>query len=234
MQNAKRPCPTAGFERSSGPALPGRRRFLARLLALAGMTAGFRISGGASASPPTRRILPPGTRAETLLEENPAHLDIRHLEITPPGLRGVMGQRAAPVELKDFALTVEGLVERTIRLPYGELTALPSVARRALLVCPGTFSFLALWKGVRLVELLERAGRRAGARFVDIATRPDAYGGRVERFSLAEIGSDRLLLAWAVDGGPLPEPHGHPLRLVAEDRYGNLWVKYVEFVRLVG
>ncbi len=214
--------------------MPGRRRFLVRLLALAGLPSVFRPARETLAASAPRRLLPPGTRAETLLEENPAHLDIRHLEITPPELRGVMGQRVRPFAAKDFALTVEGLVERPIRLSYEELTALPFVERRALLVCPGTFSFLARWKGVRLVELLERAGRSPGARFVDIATRPDPYGGRVERFPLEEIASDRLMLAWAVDGLPLPEPHGHPLRLVAADHYGNVWVKYVEFVRLVG
>ncbi len=234
MRNAERPSTPPALRSFPDPRLPGRRGFLARLLALAGLPTVFRSWSGVLASSAARRILPLGTRAETLFEENPAHLDIRHLEITPPELRGVMGQRTRPFAANDFALTVEGLVERPIRLSFRELTALPSVERRALLVCPGTFSFLARWKGVRLVELLERAGRPPAARFVDIATRLDPYGGRVERFPLEEIASDRLMLAWALDGLPLPEPHGHPLRLVAADHYGNVWVKYVEFVRLVG
>lgn len=216
------------------PPLPGRRRFLGRLIAWAGCTAILRAWPGAAASAVSRRILPPGTSAVSLVDDHPAHLDIRHLELTPAELRGVMGQRASPVSAQDFRLEVDGLVERPLRLDYAALTALPAVERRVLLVCPGTFSFLALWKGVRLVELLERAGRRPGARFVDIATRPDAYGGRVERFPLAEAAEDRLLLAWAIDSAPLPEPHGFPLRLVAEDRYGNVWVKSVEFLRVVG
>ena len=216
------------------PPLPGRRRFLGRLLAWAGCLAGLRAWPGAAASPAPRRVLPPGTSAVTLVDDNPAHLDIRHLELIPAELRGVMGRRDSPVSAQDFRLAVEGLVERPLRIDYAALTALPAVERRVLLVCPGTFSFLALWKGVRPVEILDRAGRRPGARFVDIATRPDAYGGRVERFPLAEVAEDRLLLAWAIDDGPLPEPHGFPLRLVAEERYGNVWVKYVEFLRVVG
>ncbi|MFH1083362.1 MAG: molybdopterin-dependent oxidoreductase [Pseudomonadota bacterium] len=39
--------------------------------------------------------------------------------------------------------------------------------------------------------------------------------------------ADKIFLAYQVNGVPLPQKHGFPLRLVAEDHYGHEWVKYV-------
>ena len=50
---------------------------------------------------------------------------------------------------------------------------------------------------------------------------------KVERFSMAEIVSNKVFLAYQVNEQVLPQKHGFPLRLVAEDHYGSEWVKYV-------
>jgi sulfoxide reductase catalytic subunit YedY len=42
-----------------------------------------------------------------------------------------------------------------------------------------------------------------------------------------DVLSDRVFLAYGVNGKPLPERHGFPLRLVAEGYYGYDWIKYV-------
>jgi sulfoxide reductase catalytic subunit YedY len=49
---------------------------------------------------------------------------------------------------------------------------------------------------------------------------------------MAEIENDKLFLAYAVNGVPLPQKHGYPLRLVAEDHYGSRWAKYVEKIEI--
>ena len=48
-----------------------------------------------------------------------------------------------------------------------------------------------------------------------------------ERFPIADILSNKVFLAYQVNGYPLPQKHGYPLRVVAEDYYGFTWVKYV-------
>ena len=50
---------------------------------------------------------------------------------------------------------------------------------------------------------------------------------KVERFPISDIRSDKVFLAYQVNGEELPQKHGFPLRIVAEDYYGDEWVKYV-------
>ncbi len=50
---------------------------------------------------------------------------------------------------------------------------------------------------------------------------------KVEKFPIADIRSDKVFLAYQINGERLPQKHGFPLRIVAEDYYGNDWVKYV-------
>ena len=50
---------------------------------------------------------------------------------------------------------------------------------------------------------------------------------KTERFQLEEVAENKIILAHGVNGQPLPERHGFPLRLVAEDHYGDEWVKCV-------
>jgi sulfoxide reductase catalytic subunit YedY len=56
---------------------------------------------------------------------------------------------------------------------------------------------------------------------------PSGASGKVERFPVEEIFSNKVFLAYQVNGQILPRKHGFPLRVVAEDHYGFEWVKYV-------
>jgi sulfoxide reductase catalytic subunit YedY len=56
---------------------------------------------------------------------------------------------------------------------------------------------------------------------------PQGNREKVERFPIADVRSDKVFLAYAVNGEKLPQKHGFPLRIVAEDYYGDDWVKYV-------
>ena len=49
-------------------------------------------------------------------------------------------------------------------------------------------------------------------------------------FLLEDVRSGKVFLAWQVNGEPLPEKHGFPLRVIAEDYYGARWLKYVDTV----
>jgi sulfoxide reductase catalytic subunit YedY len=54
----------------------------------------------------------------------------------------------------------------------------------------------------------------------------------VERFTIQEILSNKVFLAYQVNGQILPPRHGFPLRVVAEDHYGYEWVKYVDQITI--
>lgn len=92
---------------------------------------------------------------------------------------------------------------------------------RATLDCTGRFYSTQDWAGLWLSRLLPRDV--VGASIV-----VRSITGYDRRFSIAE--SQRLLLATRLGGGPLQAGNGFPLRLVALDRRGYWWVKWVNAI----
>lgn len=172
-------------------------------------------------------ILPKETKRESLVSRNPANLDTRNLEITPLEDFGTMGLEDHKVDIKQWRLHLNGHVKTPLDLTYEQTIALPWIEKEVLLICPGIFANHGRWKGISIRKLMEMAGWRKGATHVTIRGPKSAYE-KVERFPLADILSEKVFLAYQVNGKVLPENHGFPLRLVAEDHYGYEWVKYVD------
>jgi len=178
-------------------------------------------------------ILPKGTRPETLQTRNPADLDTRNLELTPIEKFGTMGTTNHQVDLKTWKLDVSGHLQRPLQLIYPQIVQLPGIERNVLLICPGVFSYNARWQGVSVAAILEMAQVRDGATHVSFSGPIGNYAKKV-RFPIADILSNKVFLAYRVNGEDLPEKHGFPLRVVAEDYYGSDWVKYVYKVAVIG
>jgi sulfoxide reductase catalytic subunit YedY len=103
---------------------------------------------------------------------------------------------------------------------------LPAVEENVLLICPGIFTIHARWKGVAVRELLKTAEPLDGATQASLHGPAGPYE-KVEAFQMEEVESGKVFLAYAVNGQTLPQKHGYPLRVVAADRYGSDWVKFV-------
>ena len=73
---------------------------------------------------------------------------------------------------------------------------------------------------------LDMAGLKADSTHI-IASGPQGAYEKSDKFPIADIRSDKVFLAYQVNGERLPQKHGFPLRIVAEDYYGDEWVKYV-------
>jgi sulfite oxidase len=153
-----------------------------------------------------------------------------------------------------WRLAVDGLVERPLTLSMGELRArFPEADVEATLQCagnrraglievrdipgedpwgPGATS-TARWTGVRLADVLAAAGLRADAAHVafaapdvsQLAEPPQPYGGSIP---VAKAVGREVLLAWAMDGEPLPAVHGGPLRAVVPGWIGARSVKWLQ------
>ena len=173
-----------------------------------------------------RIILPRGTEMKSLVNQNPATLDTRNLEVTPLSAFETMGLSDHDVNLDTWRLEITGAVKKTLEISYSQLTALPVVERDVLLICPGFFTIYGRWKGISIAELLKLAGAGAGITHVSVRG-PEGRYAKVERFSIREVVSNQVFLAYQVNGQVLPRKHGFPLRVVAEDHYGSEWVKFV-------
>jgi DMSO/TMAO reductase YedYZ molybdopterin-dependent catalytic subunit len=161
------------------------------------------------------------------------------------------------LDAASFRLVVGGLVERTLTLNLRDLHNMRSRTLFVTLECAGNgrrlfdppiegekWNFGAVstaeWTGVPLVEVLDRAGVRASAREVLFR---GADNGTVEGRSapiwferslpLDHARDDDVLLAYAMNGEPLPPAHGHPLRLVVPGWYAVASVKWLTDIELI-
>ncbi len=208
-----------------------RRSFLglaSESLIVAGFFLSPLVSAMKQAWATSKRVLDKGTKRESLIHENPAALDTTNLEVTPLEDFGTMGPTTEVLNRDTWRLEVSGQVKRPLSLTYAQLTSLPSIEREVLLICPGFFANYGRWKGISIKGLLQQADFDRTAAQVLI----EAKGGKTARYPLADILSDKVFLAYQVNGKELPRKHGFPLRVVAEDYYGSDWVKYVEKVTL--
>jgi DMSO/TMAO reductase YedYZ molybdopterin-dependent catalytic subunit len=129
-----------------------------------------------------------------------------------------------PVDESAWRLRVGGLVDSPLSLSAVDLT--PGTERTALLDCTSGWYAERDWRGVELGEVLDAAGVREGARWVTVRS----VTGYRWSFPLDEARG--MLLATHVGGERLTHGHGFPCRLVAPDRRGFQWVKWVESVEV--
>lgn len=134
-----------------------------------------------------------------------------------------------------WALRVYGHVERPFALSLDELRALARPVRQATtLSCisnpvGGDLIGNAYWTGIPLRALLQRAGLRPGV--VDI--RFEAADGYTDSLPLEKAMEPDTLVAWEMNGEPLPWDHGYPARLIVPGIYGMKNVKWLTAIEAV-
>ncbi len=146
----------------------------------------------------------------------------------PPGFDPV-------VNVGRWKLEVSGLVSKPAVLTYDQIAAMPSVSRPHTLECisndvGGDLISTANWRGVRLRDVLARAGE-AGAKAIQIAFR--CADGYTESIPIAEALNPDTLLVYEINGRPLPPKHGFPLRLLVPGHFGMKnpkWITKIEAI----
>ncbi|WP_332449985.1 molybdopterin-dependent oxidoreductase [Methanoculleus sp.] len=128
------------------------------------------------------------------------------------------------VNASTYTLTVDGLVENRGEYSYDTLIdRFPHYRKVVTLSCVEGWDVTILWEGVRVKDLLDEAGVKPEANTV-IFYAADGYSSSLP---LAYIEDEDILLAYAMNNVTLPADRGFPFQLVAEDRWGYKWVKWV-------
>ena len=130
--------------------------------------------------------------------------------------------RVPQVDATGWALEINGLVERPLSLSWAELVGLPPIEADVTLACVsndvgGDLIGNARWRGVATAELLARAGVLAGA---DQVLSRSVDGFTVSTPLAALTDGRGALLAYSMNGEPLPAEHGFPVRLLTPGLYG--------------
>ena len=130
-----------------------------------------------------------------------------------------------------WKLGVGGLVEQPLSLDYGALKALPRASQVSTFHCVTGWTVDGVhWRGVRIKDLLAQARPKPAAHALEFVSAEKPY---VDYLTLRQAMLGDVMLAYEMDGQPLPREHGAPLRLVIPDMYGYKNVKWVEQVNLV-
>ncbi|MGW2619530.1 sulfite oxidase [Streptomyces sp. NPDC001500] len=185
-------------------------------------------------------------------------LEALRYDVTPPGLHYVLTHYDIPAVPGDDAwrLTVGGRVRRPLSLSPGRLRARPPVVVRTTMECAGNGRALlsprpvsqpwlveavgtADWTGVPLRLLLDEAGVAPDAVEVVFTGADRGVERGVEQdyrralpLGVAMGDEPEVLVAYAMNGAPLPPQHGSPLRLVVPGWYGMAQVKWLRDVEV--
>src|SRR5690348_2745532 len=170
-------------------------------------------------------------------------LEALRYDVTPVGLHYLLIHFDIPaVDATTFALSVSGRVRTPLRLSLDDIQARPATTLAVTLECAGNGRSrltprpmsqpwveeavgTAEWTGTPLRSILEEAGMEGDARTVVFTGLDRGVQGGVDQFyerslSVADATRDEVLLAYAVNGRPLPPQHGFPLRVVVPGWYG--------------
>jgi DMSO/TMAO reductase YedYZ molybdopterin-dependent catalytic subunit len=176
-------------------------------------------------------------------------------DVTPPGLHYQLTHYDIPhVDVADWRLTLDGLVNRPVTLDLDALRALAPHTVRVTMECAGNGRAVlsprpisqpwlngavgtADWTGVRLADLLTDSDPTTPTGYVVFTGLDHGVERGVEQdyqrgLPMEEAMADDVVIAYAMNGEPLPPQHGFPARLVVPGWYGMTSVKWLGGIRV--
>jgi DMSO/TMAO reductase YedYZ molybdopterin-dependent catalytic subunit len=140
------------------------------------------------------------------------------------------------IDGQHWTLSIGGSVARPMKLSLSDLRAIPSTTEYVTMECisnnvGGALMSTGSFTGVSLRDLLAMASPQAGGTWAAFT----ANDGYTESLPMSFIQSTpEILVAYELDGVPLPTEHGYPARILIPGRYGMKAPKWLESIDLVG
>jgi DMSO/TMAO reductase YedYZ molybdopterin-dependent catalytic subunit len=130
----------------------------------------------------------------------------------------------------EWSLQVGGLVDRPFTIGYDELRAMPPTRLDRDFQCVTGWRVADVtWQGVRLADLLDRAGVQPAGTAVQFTSFDGVY---TESLTLEQARRDDVIVAYELDGDPIGSDHGGPVRLYVAPMYGYKSAKWLDGIQV--
>jgi cytochrome b561 len=132
------------------------------------------------------------------------------------------------VDKNKYRLEITGLVSSSTSFSYDEILKLPDYQKVVTLNCVEGWSVKVLWDGVLVKDLFKNLTIKPEAKTVIFY----AVDGYSTSFPLEYILNNNIMMADKMNGVVLPPERGFPFQLVAEQKWGYKWIKWINKIEL--
>jgi DMSO/TMAO reductase YedYZ molybdopterin-dependent catalytic subunit len=186
----------------------------------------------------TSNLLPQRQQSGSIPSEfkDPALAPLLASEITPTYLfyRIDINPIVPEVDVNSWNLQIKGMVGNPLKLTYDEIRSMPAIEEFVTLECisnkiGGDLTGTALWKGVRLKDILEKAKIAPSVKYI-VFRCSDGYDVGIP---LDKGLMNETILAYEMNLAPLTSKHGFPVRAIVPGLYGMMNPKWITEIELV-
>jgi DMSO/TMAO reductase YedYZ molybdopterin-dependent catalytic subunit len=132
------------------------------------------------------------------------------------------------VDITTYSLKIDGLVENKISYTYDQILEMDSLEVVYTIYCVEGWDATFLWKGVLMKDVLDESNVLDDAKTVIF----HAVDGYTTSLPLDEIIDNDLMIAYNVNGLPIPSSLGYPFIFVAYDKWGYKWARWINRIEL--
>lgn len=144
-------------------------------------------------------------------------------DVVDQGVNGIQN-----IDISKYNLQITGLVDDPKSITYDQVLRLPKYLKVVDLNCVEGWSAKILWEGSKVNDIIELAAPRSGANTVIFY----AADGYTSSLPLDYIRNNDILMAYKMNGLVLSPAKGFPFQLVAEQKWGYKWVKWITKIEL--
>jgi DMSO/TMAO reductase YedYZ molybdopterin-dependent catalytic subunit len=133
------------------------------------------------------------------------------------------------INIEKYKLKIYGLVENEKSYTYEEiLNKFKKYEKVTTLYCVEGWSARVLWEGILVRDLLNDVGIKDNAKILIF----HAFDGYTTSLAIDYFYKNDILIAYKINGVTLPPERGFPFQLVAEDKWGYKWIKWITGIEI--
>lgn len=132
------------------------------------------------------------------------------------------------IDKESYRLKINGLVDNPQTYAYDEIINRPNYQKVVTLNCVEGWDVTILWEGILVRDLIKEAGIYPKAKIIIFYS----HDGYSTSFPLDYIMKNDIMMAYKMNGLTLPPERGFPFQLVAENKWGYKWIKWITQIEL--